>query len=384
MNNLTGARKILVILYGDIDFDGRVKRILEIAQSLGDVRLIDAATRPASMSNHTDYEHQRVVLQKTWSPGRRHLTFWRFVLDQARIWQPELIFAEDFFTTLPGWLAAKRSAAKLVYDAHELMIPELGKPISRRQRFWYTLERLVAPRANLVIAANPERAGIMAEHYSLKQTPTYMRNIPEPREVTPEQREAALRAYPVLQRNNSDDRIILYQGDVSLSRGLDRFVAALDYLPPNMRLVIAGTGPDMDRLVDLAKDHAKEGRFVALGRVPFDVLPAVTQLADIGIVTYPYDGLNNIYCAPNKIFEYVQAGLPVISTDQPPLRNIIEAYEIGILVTNNEVPSEVALKIYDAIQRIDTLCTKQEHFLSGFPYDSESTRVLDAVRKFHN
>lgn len=379
MNNQTGVRKILVILYGDIDFDGRVKRILEIAQSLGDVYLIDAAIRPASTSNHTDYEHQRVVLQKTWSPGRRHLTFWRFVLDQARIWRPDLIFAEDFFTTLPGWLAAKRSAAKLVYDAHELMVPESGKPMSRRQRFWYTLESFVVPRANLVIAANPERAEIMAEHYRLKCSPTYMRNIPEPREVTSEQRKAALQTYPMLQRTSSDDRIILYQGDVSLSRGLDRFVEALNYLPSNTRLVIAGAGPDLGRLVDLAKDHIKNGRFVALGRVSFDTLPAVTQLADIGIVTYPYDGLNNIYCAPNKIFEYVQAGLPVISTDQPPLKKLNDSYKIGNLVTKDMKANEIAKLIHHITPFNEAFSENRTNLLKDYSNVKEKMRVLNCV-----
>ena len=61
-------------------------------------------------------------------------------------------------------------------------------------------------------------------------------------------------------------------------------------------------------------------------------LPEIMQACDVGIVCYSSNGLNNVYCASNKIFEYAQAGLPVVSTCQPPLRSLVERYGTGVLV----------------------------------------------------
>ncbi len=371
--------KILIILYGNIDFDGRVKRMIEIGQSLGQVYLLDATE--VSQEMESSYQHSRVQLNPAWGKVRRHLIFWWQTIVMARRSNPDIVFAEDFFATMPGWLAAKICSAKLVYDAHELIVPEPGTPISLRNKVWYILERFVAPRADLVIAANIERAEIMAEHYRFKRPPTYMRNIPSQREVTSLQREVALNTYPQLRKQNKKERILLYQGDVSLARGLSRFVEVLDHLPENYRLIIAGEGADLDCLTKQAGHHTQTGRFVALGRVPNTMLPAVTVHGDIGIVTYPRRGLNNIYCAPNKVFEYAQAGLPVITSDQPPLRTLFEGIKSSQTFSESDDLAALAGYIMQIETQRETLERDIEQLLAQNNSNAEYVRVINRMNK---
>ena len=369
----------ILMLYGDVDFDGRAQRMIEIGQSLGKVFVIDAAMVSSSIPR--GYEHHRVLLRPASGVGKRHLAFWRQAIAKARAWRPDLIFAEDFFTTFPGWMAARLTGARLVYDAHELIVPEPGLPMSRRSRVWYGLERFVAPRADLVIAANPERAEIMENHYRLRRTPTYMRNIPVQREVTAKQREAVLKTYPALRRRHDDDRILLYQGDVSLARGLGRFVEVLDRLPENYRITIVGDGPDLERLKTMAARHTKTGRFAALGRVANDTLPAITVHGDIGIVTYPHEGLNNIYCAPNKVFEYAQAGLAIIASDQPPLRKLFRKSNVNQTFSRNDDLDTLAQSIMKMAVQKRGLNRELENLLQLNNNQIETARILSCIQR---
>lgn len=310
----------------------------------------------------------------------RHLRFWLAVLRVGRDIRPDIVIAENFFTTLTGWLVAKALHAALAYDAYELIIPEPNQPMSWRNRFWYSLERWVVPRADLVIAANQERAQRMAEHYRLTHIPEFMRNIPFQQSIPVEEREL-LATYPALVRRSEDERIIIYQGHISLDRGIGRFVEAMAYLPAQYRLVVVGDGFDLDRLKAQGQPLEQERRFATLGAVPNQLLAAITQQADVGIVTYPYEGLNNIYCAPNKIFEYAQAGLPVVATDQPPLKFMINQYGIGELVSPYDDPAAIARVLSRVVENRASYCERLPKFLADHRWEDEATRVQEQFRK---
>src|SRR6185295_8246597 len=93
-----------------------------------------------------------------------HLRFLRHLVRFARSHRPSVVYGHDFFMALPAWLAAKACDARLIYDAHELIIPGAlgGQSGGFRERFWYWLERTIVNRADLVIAANAPRAEVMA------------------------------------------------------------------------------------------------------------------------------------------------------------------------------------------------------------------------------
>lgn len=371
-------QSFLIILFGTLDYDGRVKRMIEVLREIGPITLVDLkADRKNTKGSFEGID--RISLQLPQRAGKfsRHLRFWLTSVRQAWRVKPEVVVAENYFTCFPGWLAAKLFCVKLAYDAYELIIPEAGKKMSPRSRFWYLLERWAVKRANLVIAANADRAQLMADHYGLKHMPEVMRNIPFSMSL-PLSPEKAIQAYPALARRNHEDRIVLYQGDVSLSRGLGRFVDALEFLPECYRLVVAGSGPDLDKLCTMAERFSREGRFVALGRIENQMLPAITALADVGIVCYPYRGLNNIYCAPNKLFEYAQAGLPVVATDQPPLRKAVETFKIGELVCEKNSPEQIAFILQKVVNDKNRYRQQLETFLDANRWKDEAERVRKA------
>lgn len=368
----------LVILFGTLEYDGRAKRMIEVLTGLGGVILVDLLPKDGiqgcmEMGNHLT--RIRIPVSKAMDKYSRHLRLWYETIIAACRFRPDLVVAANFFTVFPGSIGAKAARASFVYDAYELIIPQVGTAISKRAKFWYLLERLTVKDADLVIAANTDRARLMAEHYNLSHSPTVMRNIPpipaKPQRVPPPTVE-----FSTLVRRTTDECLVLYQGDVTFDRGIQRFVDALAFLPSHFRFVIAGGGPDLEHLRHTANDYQNQGRFTTLGRIPYTKLAEITRMADIGIVTYPFSGLNNIYCAPNKVFEYAQAGVPIVTTDQPPLKRIIEEYSIGALVRRQDSPQEIAEILQSvACQGKSHWIPALESFLENHRWEDESARL---------
>jgi glycosyltransferase involved in cell wall biosynthesis len=369
----------LVLLYGTLEYDGRVQRMIEILQRMGEVTVVDIASQGIKHSQEIA-NTRRINIHLPKLPGKitRHFCFWWAAARLAMRAKPSVVIAEDYYTLFPGWLSAKLCSARLVYDAHELIIPNPGISMSKRERFWYLLEKWTVHRADLVIAANEDRASFMAEHNQLKQVPTVMRNIPSGNEYKSND-DNTLKQLPALAARANDEVRIFYQGDVSLNRGIGRFAQAMRYLPSKYRLIVAGDGPDLNSLKEQVRALEQEGRFTSLGRVPRHLLPAISQQATVGIITYPFQGLNNIYCSPNKIFEYAQAGLPVVATDQPPLRKWIESYGIGELAGEHDSPEKIAGLIQQVAENKNKYAEALPRFLEDNRWENEAVRVQAAI-----
>ena len=304
-----------------------------------------------------------------------HSAFCARVCMAAALTRPAVVHAHDIFAALPGWLAARIARARLVYDAHEFIIPQPDLRLSMRSRLFYRLERWTVLRADLVIAANDERAELMREHYSLPRTPLVVRNIP-PLPPAPRAEDEVLRDYPQLSRKRDGVVRLVYQGDVSLGRGIGSFAAAMDLLGDGFELIVVGDGPDLDRLRETAGTNV-----LLLGQVPRADLNDILSLCDIGIVAYSFESLNNVYCAPNKLYEYAQAGLPVIATAQPTLRAVVEQFGIGMVVERDSAPEQIAASLRELAGAIDGCRSNLPKLLSAHRWEDERERLLGVYRE---
>ena len=95
-----------------------------------------------------------------------------------------------------------------------------------------------------------------------------------------------------------------------------------------------GYGP----LEGLIKESSKEYENIYFHpAVPPDELLDFTSSADFGILFYENNCLNHYYCSPNKMFEYLMAGIPVLVSNLYEMKNLVEQYQIGIVATSNSV-----------------------------------------------
>jgi glycosyltransferase involved in cell wall biosynthesis len=173
--------------------------------------------------------------------------------------------------------------------------------------------------------------------------PAVVRNIPE--------------HAPAIQRGNAlrhrlgvdgDARLLLYQGLIAESRCLLELIDAVAMLGMEVRLVLIGEGDgEYERRV-AERMEALGGRGHRIGWTAPDELARLTASADLGVLLYRNNGRNNFYAAPNKLYEYIFAGLPVLASAFPGLVGVVEQGGYGVCA-NPHLPEDIARAISAAL-----------------------------------
>jgi glycosyltransferase involved in cell wall biosynthesis len=379
-------KKILVAVYNPIEVDGRVKRQCEHLSLSFDLTLLCVSPKLGK----AEYSSPNFKIIRTNPPMNQNkivrllMFFFIFVKTAIKI-KPNFVYANDFFLPFPGLIAAKITKAKFVYDAHELIVPAIEQQLSNKEKLFYFLEKKTIRYAQLVIAANSSRAEIMKNHYHLNKVPLVIGNIP-PIPVAKVTQEEVIRMFPVLMKEHPGDIHVVYMGDINFVRGIDVLLDAVKYLPENVKLIFVGGGVDLENVKKVAKEIGKN-KIRITGQVPHDMIFDILKHADIGFISYLLSkNLNDIYCAPNKIFEYAQAGLPVISTCQPTIKKIFSEFQIGELFgCNGSVePEEVGKTLLSMINNLSFYKKNIEPFLNTYKWESEALKLSNGLENILN
>lgn len=256
----------------------------------------------------------------------------------------DVYHAHDLDTLLVCWLAAKLRRSLLVYDSHELWLE------SQRYLFsdnWLSrltarfTEKLFACSAHMVIAVTEMRGRHMKELYPCLPEPLIVKNCPDVSEL-PEGGSDYLR-----ERTGAgkDCRIVLYQGILSEERGLEELVRAAAILRDrgvdDVHVVLIGKNYLGNLLENMVVELELADMVTILPPVESEMLPALTVSADIGLILFQNTCLNHFYSLPNKLYEYMMAGIPMIASDFPELASVIQRENCGLLV-DPSIPEAIA------------------------------------------
>jgi glycosyltransferase involved in cell wall biosynthesis len=288
----------------------------------------------------------------------------------------DLYYANDLDTLLAGYLLARLHRARLTYDAHELY-PDLFETGPASYRFLLKkLEGYLAWRSDAMITVNDSIAGILQDRHRLEQKPTVVLNCP-PFQPVPERVSASHPPYKVL-----------YHGLYLPGRNLEGLVLSMQYAE-NTQLYLRGYGileEALRRIVDQNKLHDK---VVFLAPVPMNEMVQKAAEFDIGIIPYPGNplNLNSYFCAPNKVFEYMMAGLALAVSDLPELRKIVDQYKVGITFDPDD-PNDIALALAElteeSLQRMQANALASAWEIFNFEHEAEKLRrVIQGIGFFN-
>ncbi|MCE5280381.1 MAG: glycosyltransferase family 4 protein [Planctomycetaceae bacterium] len=249
--------------------------------------------------------------------------------------------------TLPAAVQLKREiapGAKIIYDSHELWPYQVKDKAF--QEYWKGVETSLIGQTDRVITVNDSIARQMVEFYAIAM-PAVVYNSHEaagpPAAVTGEE---FLGHFAVPKGGLN----VLYQGNIGPERNLENLVAAFAELGTDVRLLMLGEG-ELARSLKAACARKGIANVFFAPPVSQTRLLGFTRLADMGIIPYTDDGiLNNRFCTPNKLFEFIAAGVPVCASDLPELRKIVKDQGIGEVYPMGSA-RQIASAVEDCLSR---------------------------------
>jgi glycosyltransferase involved in cell wall biosynthesis len=285
---------------------------------------------------------------------------------------PDVLHANDVNTLIPGWMAANCVGASLVYDAHEISADREGYA----GRAWLVrlLEKHLGGGASGRITTTQTRADWFASNYGFSNV-AVVQNRPILSEVHGDRIRERLTV-------PDDSVVFLYQGGLQPGRGLHNLVEAVRAVE-RAHLVFIGDGLQRESLQAAVAAAAIDDRVHFVGQVALDELACWTASADVGMQTLRNTCLNHYSTDSNKLFEYVMGGLPVIASDFPEIRRVVETYQVGELVDPASV-EEVAAAMQRLIEdedRRDQLSANAVASRRSLDWHSQVPAFIEVYRK---
>ena len=279
--------------------------------------------------------------------------------------------ASDLYTLPAMQRAAMRQQSRLVFDSRELythLPATTGRPWVRM--FWGMLLHRYIRHADCVYSVSESIAEHLREHFRL-DTVHLMHNVPGPQSEIPAD---SLRTRLRLPSGTS---IILHQGSLQRHRGGSMMVEAMHSIKDAV-LVFMGGGPLREETRKLARTLNMESIVRFIDPVPPDQLLSVTASADIGLTFLEDSCLNHRYALPNKLFEYLAAGVPVIASDLPEIARIIRQFNVGCVVPSGDA-NALGTALHHALEHPElrqTWAANTASVQKFFNFETESERFV--------
>jgi glycosyltransferase involved in cell wall biosynthesis len=256
---------------------------------------------------------------------------------------PHVVHCHDVFTLPIGARIKRKLGCSVVYDAHEIY-EDVAQNQPEIRDVFQRLQNRHVPQVDAFITINDSIGEFYTEHYPALPQPTIIKNASIP--VAPFVYDGRLHEAAGLPQTQ---RILLFQGGFAPRRGLEVLVQSSVYLDADWTLVMMGWGSleeDLRSRADRATQAASAARITPcvsfLPGVEQSELPYWTAGATVGVIPYDNVGLNHWFCSPNKLWEYPNAGVPLLVSPFPELKRVVERYGLGWLLPDPLQPDSIA------------------------------------------
>jgi len=259
---------------------------------------------------------------------RRGFLFYKFFNIRLFIYllfnKCDLLVSNDLDTLLPNFLVAKLKHLPLVYDSHEYFteVPELqNRPFVKW--VWKSIEKMIFPRLKFVITVSDSIATLYKAIYRIK--PLVVRNVSRNADSI----KAFTRKELVI---DSNDLLLIIQGTgINIDKGAEELIEAVN-TSFGVTLLVVGSGDVLNQLKSEVEKLEMGNRVKFIPTVSWETLMRYTKVADAGMCLEKDSNLNYRYSLPNKLFNYIAAGIPVIASDLPETGKIIKEHSIGVII----------------------------------------------------
>jgi len=346
---MSSKNKVLITFLGNLNYDTRCKNLFNTLKVNGyEVEFLgfDWLTKdfkPVEGEITINKLHKGFLSLSFYLKFAWHIKFY-LMTSRASI-----IFAEDIYTLPFAVIFGKLKRARVFYDSRELYGHLAGlKGKKTKQGFWRIVEKVFIKKVGHIITTGKLDSDFLIKKYKVDD-PILLRNLP--RYFKPKV-EHNLRSLFRIEKNK---KILLYQGVIHKGRGLRPTYKALKELKDYV-LVIIGDGELEAYYKNLAMEMGINDQVIFAGKINQDEILSYTKTADVGLSIIENISLSYYYALPNKLFEYIMAEIPVVVSNLPQMKEVVEKHEVGMVVDLDN-PDELVKAIKQLIADED-LCKK--------------------------
>ncbi|TXH20918.1 MAG: glycosyltransferase [Chitinophagaceae bacterium] len=368
-------KKIIVSVISELTTDQRVIRICTTLEQMGfEVFVIARALKGAMPLGEYKFKASRISC--FFKKGILAYTEFNIKLFIKLLFsKTDFLLANDLDTLTPNFIISKIKNKTLFYDTHEYFtgVPELTQS-PFKQKVWQKLEDLMLPRIKYLYTVNDS---VKNKYKSIYPTTHFkiIRNIPPKIMIEP---------YPI--PKHWEGKIILMMQGIGINpgRGGMELLLAFNQLPQNYQLVYIGGGLEWKDIKDKRDALGLTQRVDMLEKLPPEQLKKYTPLAHIGFTLDGFENENYLFNLPNKIFDYIHAGVPVIATPIPEVKKIVEQYQIGFCLKNTN-PKEMATAIEQFIINSSYYNTCKQNTIKAAEvlcWQNEQEKLIEIYKPF--
>jgi glycosyltransferase involved in cell wall biosynthesis len=283
----------------------------------------------------------------------------------------DILWANDLDTLLPNFIIARLKNIRLVYDSHEYFTLSVYKKTSRK--IWEQLESFLFPRLKNVVTVNDSIKNVYEKKY--KVPVAVIRNVPY-KSLNNESIRVAL---------PENKKILIMQGiGLNENRGAEEAVLMMQFLDNNYNLYFIGRGTILAKLKKMVNELKLSHKVTFINVLPYNQMMAYTRQCFLGLI---FEKINfndeHMFSLPNKFFDYLKAGIPVLSSKAVEIKNIIEKYKVGDFIDSFE-PKHIAekiLKISNNTEIYKQWKLNTEAAINELCWENEEIKLKDFMRQ---
>ena len=283
----------------------------------------------------------------------------------------DIYVSNDLDTLMPSYIASKIRGKKIVYDTHELFeaLPELeGRPLVKK--VWMIIEGWIFPNLKNIYTVNDIIANIYSEKYNV--------NVGVIRNIAPILENKIIDSGLSESKKGKKKMLILQGTGINMDRGAEELVLSMEFVG-NAVLYIIGSGDVFSKLKQIVEEKSLYEKVVIVGRLPYNELLEYTKIADIGVSLDKGTNLNYEYSLPNKIFDFIQAEIPILASNRRVVAKLVKDNNIGHVIDTHE-PKEIAEGIDYMLsnqERINTWKNNLKKASQVYNWENESKNLKD-------
>ncbi len=259
----------------------------------------------------------------------------------AKKLKPDIISAHDLMPGLViAWLSTffVRKKPYIIYDSHEFEIERNteGKRGKIQKKFIIGLEKFLMKKCVFSIMVNDTIADEVMRIHKLKQRPVVIRSTPNKWNI--DESECKRVREEIMTSVQGPDYLVMYHGALVPDRGIEELIRLLG-VNNNLSAVVLGNGSAeyIERIRNTAMTEGVDARLYIHPAVPISELWKYVGAVDVCLMMIQGTSKSYYYSLPNKFFESIQSLTPMVASDFPEMKRIIDKYEIGLTTNPGDI-----------------------------------------------